>query len=326
MKLTTSPRRWTALTGAGIAAALALTGCSSTPEAEEAPAASTITVETNNGDVEVPVQPVRVAALDSTSFETLLAFGIEPVVTPKPLLPSTGFEAWVDDAEVLDAGSHREPNLEAVSEAAPDLIIGGYRFGDYTEDLSKIATTIDIAPSDESEGGYVEALKAQTLTLGKIFDKEEEAEKLVADLEKSTQAAADSTGGETVFLASTSVGKVDNAAGRISRIIEPLNLKDVFAVDSGALDDGSHHTDQGLAPETVAQANPDWAIVFDYDAATSDEEFTPAKDVFESQAAWAETTFLKNDQVVYLAPTFYLTEGIHAYTAAYDQITSAFAA
>ncbi|MHA7134319.1 ABC transporter substrate-binding protein [Oerskovia turbata] len=326
MKLTTSPRRWTALTGAGIAAAIALTGCSSTPEAEEAPAATTITVETNNGDVEVPVEPVRVAALDSTAFETLLAFGIEPVVTPKPLLPSTGFEAWADDAEILDAGSHREPDLEAVSEAAPDLIIGGYRFADYTDDLSKIATTIDIAPGDESEGGYVEGLKAQTLTLGKIFDKEEEAEKLVADLEKSTKAAADATNGESVFLASTSVGRVDNAAGRISRIIEPLNLKDVFAVESGALDETAHHTDQGLAPETVAQANPDWVIVFDRDAATSDEEFTPAQQIFESQAVWAETTFAKNDQIVYLEPNFYITEGIHAYTRAFDQISAKFAA
>ncbi|QDW61906.1 ABC transporter substrate-binding protein [Oerskovia sp. KBS0722] len=325
MKLTTSPRRWTALTGAGIAAALALTGCSSTPEAEEAPASS-ITVATNNGDVEVPVEPVRVAALDSTAFETLLAFGIEPVVAPKPLLPSTGFEAWADDAEILDAGSHREPNLEAVSEAAPDLIIGGYRFADYTEDLSKIATTIDIAPGDESEGGYVEGLKAQTLALGKIFDKEEEAEKLVADLEKSTKAAADATNGESVFLASTSVGRVDNAAGRLTRIIEPLDLKDVFAVESGELDETAHHTDQGLAPETVAQANPDWVIVFDRDAATSDEDFTPAQQIFESQAAWAQTTFTTDDQVIYLEPNFYITEGIHAYTRAFDQISAKFAA
>lgn len=326
MKLTTSPRRWTALTGAGLAAALALTGCSSTPGAEEASAASTITVETNEGEVEVPVRPVRVAALDSTAFETLLAFGIEPVVAPKPLLPSTGFEAWTDDPEVLDAGSHREPNLEAVSEAEPDLIIGGYRFADYTEDLGKIATTIDIAPGDESEGGYVQGLKAQTLTLGKIFDKEEEAEKLVADLEASTEAAAASTTGESVFLASTSVGRVDNAAGRLGRIIEPLDLVDVFAVDSGELDEGSHHTDQGLAPETVAQKNPDWVIVFDRDAATSDEEFTPAQEIFASQAAWAETTFTQNDQVVYLEPNFYITEGIHAYTKAFDQIAAAFSA
>ena len=304
-----------------IAAAVALTGCAQ-QQPVEAVADTTVTIDTNLGKVEVPVEPVRVAALDNTSFETLRALGVEPVALPKALLPKEGYEEWAEDEEIFDAGSHREPSLEAVSEAAPDLIIGGYRFADYTDELAKIATVIDISPADEAEDGYVESLRTQTETLGEIFNKQEEAAELVAELDEAIEAAAAATDGETVFLANSSAGKIDNGAGRIGRLLEPLDLVDVFATED--LESDSVHVDSGIAPETIAQANPDWMIVLDRDAATATEEFTPAKAVVEAQEAFAATTFAKNDQVIYLDRFFYTTEGIQAYTTAYEQIAKAF--
>jgi iron complex transport system substrate-binding protein len=307
--------------GVLIAATLLLSGCAAEAEAETA-AATSVAIDTNLGNVEVPVEPLRVAALDNTSFETLKAFGIEPVALPKPLLPKKGFEEWFDDADILDAGSHREPNLEAISEAEPDLIIGGLRFADFQDDLAKIALTIDISPSDTAEEGYVETLKKQTETLGEIFNKQGEAAAIIAELDEATDAAASATDGETVFLANSTAGKIDNGAGRIGRLLEPLDLKDVFASED--LESDSVHADSGLAPETVAQANPDWVIVLDRDAATAQGEYTPAKQVIAAQEAWADTTFAKNDQVIYLDRFFYVTEGIQAYTDAFKQIAKAF--
>ncbi|MEZ0165307.1 siderophore ABC transporter substrate-binding protein [Kineococcus sp. LSe6-4] len=283
--------------------------------------AQTTTVSTNLGDREVPADPVRVAALDNTSFQTLLDLGITPVAVPKGLLPRSGFEAWADDADIADAGNHREPVLEAISEAEPDLIIGGYRFQDYQGDLEKIATTIDIAPADDSEGGYVEGLKAQTTTLGEIFGKQDEAARLVAEFERAEQEAAAQTSGESVFLAVASGGRIDNGASRIGRIIEPLQLTNVLAAEG----DSIHH-DSGLAPETIAQLNPDWMIVMDRDAGTGESDATPARQLIAAQEAWENTTFVTRDHVVHLPPTFYVTEGIQAYTEVYDQIASAFRA
>lgn len=307
-----------------LSAGLLLTGCAPEAEAEGTADAATITVETNTGSVEVPVNPQRVVVLDNTAFQTLLDWGIEPVAVPKPLLPRSGFDAWTDDDAILDAGSHREPNLEAVSEAEPDLIIGGLRFADFTDEMSSIATVIDIAPSDEAEGGYVESLRAQTETLGQIFDREDEAAALIAELDEAADAASALTDGETVFLANSNGGKIDNGAGRISRILDEVDLVDVFATED--LDEDSVHADSGLAPETVAAANPDWMIVMDRDAIAAEGEYTPAKQVVEAQEAWKATTFVTEDQVIYLAADFYVTEGIHAYTTVYEQIIEAFEA
>ncbi|WP_430593294.1 siderophore ABC transporter substrate-binding protein [Humidisolicoccus flavus] len=307
-------------------ASMLLAGCSaqspdaSTPSgSSDAGTSDVITIDTTNGAVEVPVNPERVVALDNTSFETLRDLGITPVAVPKGLLPDVGYEDWIADESILDVGMHREPNLEAVSEAEPDLIIGGYRFQDYQDDLESIALTIDIAGNDEYADGWVESLKHQTETLGQIFEKEDEAAAIIEELEAAESEAAAATNGETVFLSVVSAGKIDNGAGRIGRILEPLNLVDVFAGEEGDV-----HGDSGLAPETIAQANPDWVIVLDRDAAAGEGEVLPAEQVFAAQEAFANTTFTTEDHIIYLDPYFYVREGIQAYTEAYEQIATAF--
>ena len=319
------------VTGAAsvLVGALLMTGCgasatatdTSAPASSAAGEPSSVSIESNLGTVEVPVNPVRVVALDNTSFETLRDWDITPVAVPKGLLPGTGFEDWLADESILDIGTHREPNLELVSEADPDLIIGGYRFASVQEDLESIAQTIDIAGSDEAADGYIASLKTQTTSLGEIFGKQDEATALIDAFDAASADAAAATNSETVFLTVVNGGKIDNGAERIGRILEPLTLTDVFAGKEGDI-----HGDSGLAPETIAQANPDWMIVLDRDAGAKTEGAQPAKAIIDATEAFAETTFAQQDQIIYLDPQFYTREGIQAYTQAFDQITAAFSA
>ncbi|NAZ88423.1 siderophore ABC transporter substrate-binding protein [Kineococcus indalonis] len=316
------PRRTAAGFTLGLVACLGLAACSGEAEADPAAgAAATRTVQTADGPVEVPAEPLRVAALDNTSFATIKAFGITPVAVPKDLLPATGYEDWASDEAVADAGTHREPVFEAVNEAEPDLIVGGYRFAEHTEELSKIAPTIDISPSVDAEGGYVESLKAQTTQLGEIFGKQDEAAALVAALEEAEQRADEATGEETVFLAVASGGHVDNGSERLERITEPLGLRNVLEAEGDSI-----HNDSGLAPETIAQLDPDWMIVLDRDAATGTAGASPAQQLVSEQQAWQDTTFVTEGHVVYLPADFYVTEGVQAYTAVFEQIADAFSA
>lgn len=304
-----------------VAIGLALAACSgpvSEPENGTNQAASEmITVQTNNGEVSVPLNPQRVVALDNTSFETLHALGITPVAVPKQLLPSS-LQAWADNPDIIDVGTHREPRLEEINAANPDLIIGGKRFVEYTDTLAAIAPVVDLAPDVEATG-YLDGLKAQTGALGEIFAQPDTATELNQTLDAAVAAAASRTTGQTVFLANHNGGKIDNGAGRMAPLIEPLNMTDVFAAERGGSD--SIHNDSGLAPETVAQANPDWVIVLDRDAAVSGG--TPAKASIEAQELWRGTTFATKNQVLYLPADFYLTEGITAYTAFYEQLAAA---
>lgn len=304
---------------AAAAAGLTLTACGSN---EAVPAsqsdARTITVQTNTGELTVPVNPERVVALDSTSFETLQEFGIKPVAVPKQLLPES-LSQWAEDPGIIDIGTHREPRLEQINAADPDLIVGGKRFVEYTETLSATAPVLDLAPNVEA-ADYVDALKQQTTVLGEVFAAQPEAERLNAELDAAVAEAAGMTNGQTVFLANHNGGKIDNGAGRMAPLIEPLAMTDVFASDRGGSD--SVHTDSGLSPETVAQANPDWVFVLDRDAAVGSGA-EPARATIEAQQLWRNSTFITRNQVLYLDNDFYVTEGIHAYTNFYRQLAEA---
>ncbi|MFE7372808.1 siderophore ABC transporter substrate-binding protein [Streptomyces anulatus] len=326
-------RRTLIATSSVLCASLALGACGDSGEKKadsaksDKNAAGTVTVPTSKGDLEVPLKPVRVAALDNTSFATLKALGVKPVAVPKGLLPDADYQDWQNDSSIKDAGMHFEPKFEAINAAKPDLIIGGYRFADHHDKLSKIAKTIDLAPSDDSEGGYVNSLKTQTESLGKIFGAEDKAKQIVAALDKAQQDAIGATKGEKVFLGVAAAGKVDNGASRIGRLTEPLNLKNVLSAEGE--DSTSVHDDSGLAPETIAKLNPDWLIVLDRDAAVGTEDgakAVSAKKLVDGMEAWDKTTFRKQDQVIYLANDFYLTEGIQAYTDAFGQVATAFKA
>ncbi|ALG83492.1 ABC transporter substrate-binding protein [Gordonia phthalatica] len=319
-------RRGSAVAAAILAAGLTLTACSTTSDDEKSASGEKITVATNTGDVEVTTDPERVVVLDNTAAETVKAFGITPVAIPKQLFQTDQLKDWTENDDIKDVGTHNEPKFDVVEDVEPDLIIGGYRFSKYNDDLKKVADAagasyIDIAADDKAEGGRVAAMIRQTEILGKIFNKQDEAEKIISDFQGKLDAAKGVASGQSVFLSVVSGGKIDNGAKRISPLTAPLNVKDVFGGAGGDL-----HQNSGLTPEAIAQANPDWVFVMDRDAAVkpeNGEQAKPAQQVFAAQEAFKGTTFADKNQIVYLDPQFYLREGIQCYGDNYQAIADA---
>lgn len=115
------------LAGLGVAVVLALAGCSAPSGHSAGPDASsgeTRTVSDVAGDeVEIPVDPQRVVALDEPAALNLLAIGVTPdvvfqgwkTVVPAELLKSLGIE-------VLTTAGYL-PELEEVAASGPDLIV-----------------------------------------------------------------------------------------------------------------------------------------------------------------------------------------------------------
>ena len=316
--------------GALAACSLALAGCAGSPsEADETAgqaATGTVTIEDNHGEVTVPVNPERVVALDNHVFETLSAWDVPLVAAPKQIMGSI-WPAYTDDDAVLDAGSHVEPKLESIVAAQPDLIIGGYRFSesyDAIVEQSPDAAVIEIAPRQGED--QASELIRQVEILGQIFDREAEADELVAAFESAIDEASDAYDGSTVASLLTSGGKIAYVApvtGRSLGVLYPT-LGLVPAIEQTA-EDTSHGDD--ISVEAIAAANPDWIIVMDRDGALANVEgYVPAAELIAGSEALANVTAVKEGQIIYVDPNFYLTEDIQSYTALYQQIAEAFAA
>lgn len=307
-------------------AALSLAGCATaaTPEGSAAGEAKTVTVTDNHGAIEVPVNPERVVALDNTTFQTLSDWGVSLVAAPKPLM----YDLWPSlsgGADVLDVGLHREPDLEAVIQAEPDLIVGGYRFASFYDDLKDIQPAIiETSPRDGED--HIAELKRQVGILGQVFDREDDAQRLADELDAAVTAAAEAYNGtDTVVGLITSAGEIAYAApgeGRgVGSVFPTLDL--VAGIEREA-EDASHGDD--ISVEAIAAAAPEWLIVLDRDAMFGEDGYVAAKELIEGSEALKNVPAVKKGQIVYLAPSFYLDEGIQSYTQLYADLAAAFSA
>lgn len=322
-----------------VASMLALAGCTGATEAAKDTASSasvaaseavadatsgTVTVEDNYGKHEISVPAEAVVVTDNRSFEILNNWGIELVAAPKPLVPASVAD-YKNNENIVDIGNHREPDLEALAATNPDLIINGQRFQQYYEDIKTLnpeATILEFEPRDgEPLDGE---LKRQTLALGEVFGKQDEAQKLVDDFDAALKRAQDAYNPEKTVMAINvsggEIGYVSPSKGRFfGPIFDLVGLKPALEVDNSSDD----HQGDDISVEAIAESNPDWLLVLDRDAAVS-KDSAPAKTVLEENVALQNVTALKESATVFAPNDTYTNENIITYTEVLNSMADAF--
>ncbi|MCQ9344277.1 siderophore ABC transporter substrate-binding protein [Corynebacterium kozikiae] len=326
------------ISAVAIAAGLALVGCSSADNSSQtaetaaasasSEATSTVTVEDNFGTVEITTPVQRVAATDNRTFEILDAWGVNVVAAPKTLVPAT-VQGIKSNEEIVDLGTHREPNLEALVAAEPDLIISGQRFSQYYEDMKTLNPDVPIIDLEPREGEpLVDELKRQVTELGKIFGKEAEAKEMADALDAAIARAQEAYNGtDTVMAVNVSGGEVGYIAPTVGRTFGPvfdiLNLTPALEVEGAS----SNHEGDDISVEAIAGSNPNWIFVLDRDGATSaatEEGYTPALDVIAASPALQNVAAVQDNRVVLAPADTYTNESIVTYTEIFNQIADAF--
>ena len=336
-------RTTTSLAAIAAVAALGLAACSSgattsssqsssepstaASETMKATQPSSVTVEANDGTVEIKLPVTRAASLDNRTFEVLQQWDVPLVAAPKKLLPTT-ITAFRGD-EVADVGMHRDPNLEALVAAEPDLIISGQRFSKFDAQIKELAPDVPLINLEPRDGKpFNEELIREVTTLGEIFGKQDEAKKLVDDFNASIERAKKAyDGSSTVMAVDVSGGNIGYVAPGKGRtwgpVFDLLGLKPALEVE-GATDS---HTGDDISVEAIAEANPAWIFVLDRDAAiTKDGSNTPAETVITGNAALQNVAALQNKHVVYAPNDTYTNESIITYTEIFNSIADAFEA
>ncbi len=306
-------------TSLGIVSILALAGCSgqaaATPEDSD-PTAGTVTVEDNHGTHEVATPPSSVVATDNRTFQTLSDWGVDLSAAAVSLMPDA--VGYVQDEDLIDLGTHNEPDLESVVAVEPDLIINGQRFAQYYDDFAELVPDATVLELDPREGEpFDDELKRQVTVLGEVFAKQDEAKKLVDDFDAAVERAQKAyDDADTVMAVTTSGGDIGYIAPSVGRTLGPifdiLGLTPALEVRE-ATDD---HQGDDISVEAIADANPDWILVMDRDAVFAAEtpDYVQAAEVLESSEALASVTAIKSDQIVYMPADTYLNEGIQTYT------------
>ena len=297
-------RTTTSLAAIAAIAALGLAACSSGAAPSSQPSAasgdtasatqaSSVTIDANDGAVEINLPVTRAASLDNRTFEVLQQWDVELVA------------------------------------AEPDLIISGQRFSKFDSQIKELAPDVPLINLEPRDGQpFDKELIRQVTDLGEIFGKQAEAKKLVDDFNASIERAKNAYDGTSTVMAvdvsGGNIGYVAPGKGRTwGPVFDLLDLKPALEIE-GATDS---HTGDDISVEAIAESNPAWMLVLDRDAAiTKDGSNTPAETVISGNAVLQNVTAISTGQVVYAPNDTYTNESIITYTEIFNSLADAFEA
>ena len=279
--------------------------------------ANAMDVATARGPVSVETTPGTIAVFDVAAIDTLARLGIHPAGVPEKL--------YVPELEPMKEGATAigtlfEPDPEALSALAPDLIIVGARSAARMDMVAKVAQTLDMTIDGEDLFGKT---KERLATYGALFGKKAEADAIAGELDARLAAARAAVAGKGKALIVMTNGPKVSAYGPGSRfgwVHAALDLPPAIE----KIDAATHG--EAVSFEFIREANPDWLLVLDRAAAVGSNEQS-ARVTLDNELV-AETTAWKKGQVVYLpAPDFYIAAGgVQSMERVLGAIAEAFAA
>jgi len=257
-------------------------------------------IATALGPVAIAATPRTVAVFDLAAIDTLDRLGVRISGLPAKL--------YVPELERLAKGATPvgtifEPDLEALSALAPDLIILGGRSSPRVEAVRQVAPTIDMTILGND---LMTEAKQRLSAYGQLFGKTAEAEGVAKELDAAvaaTRAAAAGKGTALVVMANGPKLSAYGTGSRFGWIHSELGL----APAVGTLNPAANHGEV-ISFEFIAKANPDWLIVLDRTAAIG-ESGANAKATLSNDLV-AQTTAGRKGQIIYLPPAdFYIAAG-----------------
>lgn len=262
-----------------------------------------VTITHSSGTTEVPFNPEKVAVLDLAVLDVFDAMGLGDRVVGIPKKSSVSYlTSYIDDESLLNFGSVKEVDMEALNSAEPDLIIIGGRLASEYDNLSKIAPTICIKA--DNEAGYMNSTRENADKIASLFGIEDKVEELFAGFDARIAVLKEAAEGKTVIMGLVTSGSLSTLGNgsRCSIISNEIGFENVAAdVDSTHGDSASF--------ELLLDKNPDYMFILDRDTAINAEGAKVAQEVMENEIV-QKTIAYQNETIIYLTPdVWYLTEG-----------------
>ena len=309
------------VSGIALLSALVLTGCDNSKETTETSQVAekqVITVEHAQGKTEIPRHPQKVIVMNMETLDIMDALGAPVAGVPQTNVRFPEFLAKYNSADYINGGTLFEPAYEALSNAKPDLILGGSRARDSYDKLSGVAPTISM---DIDNKRFIDSLTERTTELGLIFGKEKEADKLITDFKgkiAEIKTKAPTQGKAMVILVSGGKISAYGPGSRFGFIFDELGFEPAYVFEE---DTGRHGNI--VNAELLVKLNPDWLFVIDRDSAIARSDAQPAAEVLDN-ALVRKTAAWNKGQITYLdSSAVYIAGGIQTYSKLMDDVNNA---
>lgn len=277
-----------------------------------------ITIAHEQGLTRVPMNPKKVIVFNIATLDTMDALGIPVAGLPKTSSHLPNFLKKYENEAYVNAGTLFEPDYEKLNQFAPDIIIAGGRSTDAYDKLSEIAPTVSLSVDSHH---FMKSLTQRTRQLGKIFNREEVAEKQLAQFkQKIADVKAKVANKGTALVIMVNGGKISTygPGSRFGFVFDELGFKPAIALGKT----GQHGSI--INAELLLTANPDWLFVIDRDSAIGNSQAQPAKEVLNNELI-NKINAMQKHQVIYLdSMAAYIAGGLQTYSRFLDQLNQIF--
>nr|WP_202906923.1 ABC transporter substrate-binding protein [Vibrio mexicanus] len=265
--------------------------------------AASITIEHFKGTTTFEQVPQRVVVLGNGSLDVLDRIGVQPVGAPHSLLPSYLSEY---KTSTTNTGSVGEPDFEAIFTLKPDVIIAENRMLRLYDELNKIAPTVMFYVDN---GQYWQDTQANWRMLGKLFNKEQNVESLIAE----TQAQLDDVSSKVVKEQLNALMVMNNGnnvamynkGSRFSIVFDDFGFAESTSQNVAPIE-GAHGN--LISFEYISDAKPEVMFVLDREQAIGRGE-GKAKALFNNTLV-NSTPAAQNKKIVYIdSNAWYISGG-----------------
>lgn len=286
---------------------VALQGCDSNVGAQDISSHQhydPVVVSHKLGETTIKQLPERIVALDMNEVDFLDQLEIPVAGMPKDFIPHF-LTKYRDAPNIQDTGAIVQPNIERVYKARPDLVLITSLQANHYKELSQIAPTVhfDVDYRD-SQTAHIEVIKEHLMDLGKIFNKEELAQKKVNEIEAQVQEALRVTRNRSekalVILHNNGSFSSFGLKSRYGFVFKDLGVKPA----SPEIDTALHG--QSVSSEFILKTNPDIIYIIDRTAVMEGRSAINAETL--SNPLLKETNAWKNGKVIFADPeAWYIT-------------------
>ena len=271
----------------------------------------TVTIKSFNAnneetDLEVPYDAQRIAVMDMASLDILDSLGLGDRVVGSSSTSLDYLQEYVTNDEIVDLGTIKEADMEAVMSCEPDVIFIGGRLAQSYDALSEIAPVVYL--STDTEIGLVKSVEKNAKTIASMFGVEDDVKDLMDGYDARIEKLKAFAEGKTAISGMCTSGgfNVLGNDGRCALIGNEVGFENI-GVDAN-VDTSTHGNEASF--EFVVEKNPDYIFVLDRDVAIGTDGAQLAKDIMENELIMGTDAY-KDGKIVYLEhpAVWYTAEG-----------------
>lgn len=230
--------------------------------------------------------PKRIVTLTPFGANTLIKLGVKPVGVGQTLGGVDRLSPKLKGVEVLPLSHPNGPNLEQLASLDPDLVLSSPTWAKGNESMGDLGIRVLIREPRKVNDAY-----SQTLAIGRLVGKTEQAKALVKSMKKRVARVRKGVEEHPTVMLILGVGRtpftfLPNSWGG-----------DLVTKAGGSLLTGGVESDSGferISDEVVVAENPDVIIAVPH---ANEEDIPSLTEYLRTNPAWAGTSAVQNERI-----------------------------